>query len=181
MTDIKQSDVSAEELMALALAGDREAYSHVLRVISEYISRYLSKKLPPRDREDVIQEILLSIHKARFTYDNNRPLMPWVMAITRFRLNDYWRKQYGYRLAQDIDIDDIKNILWIDETKSMEDHEDISRVIKSLPPKQREVIDLMYRQDKSVQEVADILNISVSAVKVAAHRSYKIFRTRLMS
>jgi len=38
----------------------------------------------------------------------------------------------------------------------------------------------MYRQDKTVQEVADLLKMSISAVKVTAHRSYKIFRKHLV-
>jgi len=169
-----------EDMMKLALAGDRDAYSRVLQSIKAELGGYLGRKVPPKDREDVMQEILLSVHKARHTYDAQRPLMPWVMAIARFRLMDYWRQRYSPSGRETADIDDFKNILSEDRSQNMETHEDIRKVLDSLPPKQQQIIDLMYRQDKGVQEVADMLNISVSAVKVTAHRTYKIFRKRLM-
>jgi len=165
--------------MAAALAGDKRAYERVLKAVSTKLGAYLGRKLPPKDRDDVVQDILLSIHKSRHTYDNTRLLMPWVMAIAHYRLQDYWRKQYGHAFHETDDIEEMKNILSIDETKSMDSREDIRRVMVTLPPKQREILDLMYRQDKSVQEVAEQLKMTISAVKVAAHRGYKVFRKRL--
>lgn len=173
------NSLTLEQQMQAALAGDRRAYETVLKAITNRLNAYLGRKLAPKDRDDVIQEILLSVHKSRHTYDNTRLLMPWVMAIAHYRLQDYWRRQYGHGLKDIADIEDFKNILATDETKSMDAHEDIRRVMATLPPKQREILDLMYGQDKSVQEVANILNMSLSAVKVAAHRSYKIFRKQL--
>lgn len=168
-----------EQQMQAALAGDKRAYEFVLKAIQTRLAAYLGRKLAPKDRDDVIQEILLSVHKSRHTYDNTRPLMPWVMAIAHFRLQDFWRRHYGHGFKDMADIEDFKNILASDETKSMDQHEDIRRIMATLPPRQREILDLMYRQDKSVQEVADLLKMNLSAVKVAAHRSYKIFRKRL--
>jgi RNA polymerase sigma-70 factor (ECF subfamily) len=170
---------SLEQKMAQALAGDKTAYSQVLSTISRHLSAYLTNKVAPKDRDDVVQEILLSVHKARHTYDNARPLLPWVMAIAKYRLLDHWRRHYGHGFDQMTDIEDLKDILSTDATKTIESHEDIRRALASLPIRQQEIINLMYRQDKSVQEVATLLHMSVSAVKVAAHRSYKILRQRL--
>ena len=175
-----QADASLEQLMGAALQGDARAYDLVLHQLSAKLTTYLSRRMQPKDRDDVVQEILLSVHKSRHTYDGQRPLMPWVMAIARYRLHDYWRRRYRGSFEDMVDIDALKDILAADETKDREAHEDIRRVMAQLPPKQREILDLMYRQDKSVQEVAALLNMSVSAVKVAAHRSYKVFRKRLM-
>jgi RNA polymerase sigma-70 factor, ECF subfamily len=164
------------EQMAAAIRGDKTAYDSVLRAISAYLTNYLRKKLSPKDLEDVLQEILLSVHKARHTYDTSRPLMPWVMAIARFRLNDFWRQHYGHGFNEMADIEGLKEILGTDVTESMQNREDIRRVIKTLPPKQQQILTLMYAEDKNVQEVASAMGMSVSAVKVAAHRSYKVFR-----
>ncbi|MDE1901271.1 MAG: sigma-70 family RNA polymerase sigma factor [Alphaproteobacteria bacterium] len=172
-------NASLEQLMASAIGGDKRAYDLVLQAISSRLLAALSKKLPPKDRDDVVQEILLSVHKARHTYEPTRPLMPWVMAIARYRLSDYWRKHYGQALDRTVDIDDMKDILPTDVTKDLDTSEDIRRIMPTLPQKQQEILDLMYRQDKSVQEVAGLLNMTVSAVKVAAHRGYKAFRKRL--
>jgi RNA polymerase sigma-70 factor, ECF subfamily len=178
--DLPQQDVTLEQRMARALAGDKVAYDIVLRSISAHLLKVLSRKVSPAERDDVVQEILASIHKARHTYDCSRPLMPWVMAIAHYRLQDHWRRYYGRAAGAMVDIDTMENYLFQDLTKGMDEHEDISRVIKMLPPQQQKILDLMYRQDKSVQEVADELKMSVSAVKVAAHRSYKVFRKYMM-
>src|SRR5262249_50749061 len=114
------------------------------------------------------------------TYDCARPLIPWVMAIARFRVHDYWRRHYSRGGLENIDIEDMKNILCEDRTQKLESGEDIKRALMSLPPKQREILDLMYKEDKSIGEVAAQMKMSVSAVKVAAHRGYKTFRKRFM-
>ncbi|MBI3419114.1 MAG: sigma-70 family RNA polymerase sigma factor [Proteobacteria bacterium] len=165
--------------MSLALAGDRKAYERVLRLVSQRLTVFLGRKLPAKDRDDVMQEILLSIHKARHTYDPARPLMPWVMAIARYRMHDHWRRHYGHSFDEMADIEDLKNILSTDITETLHGNEDIRRILVTLPERQQVILELMYRQDKSVREVAKQLKMSVSAVKVAAHRSYKIFRKHL--
>ena len=177
----KQAGASSlEARMRLALAGDGIAYDSVLREIRQALRSYLARKLPPHDRDDVIQNILLSVHKARATYDGDRPLMPWVMAIARFRLNDHWRRQYGHAFRESVDLDELKNILAEDATETLNNSEDIRRIMQVLSPQQQRILRLMYRQDKSVQEVADQLQMSVSAVKVAAHRGYKVFRKKMV-
>jgi RNA polymerase sigma-70 factor (ECF subfamily) len=177
--DNQTNTPTLEQQMQAALKGDGRAYALALKAISQKLMPYLARKLAAKDRDDVLQDILLSIHRSRHTYDNARPLMPWVMAIAHYRLQDHWRRQYGHAFKETADIEDLKNILAIDETKSLDAREDIRRVMNELSPKQRAILDLMYGQDKSVQEVADLMNMSVSAVKVAAHRSYKVFRKRL--
>ncbi|MGB4101691.1 MAG: sigma-70 family RNA polymerase sigma factor [Alphaproteobacteria bacterium] len=172
---------SLEVLMARALTGDGAAYAQALRRVLPEINTFLNGKVLPKDREDIAQDILLSLHKARHTYDATRPLMPWVMAIARFRLQDHWRGYYRRRADQTSCLDDIQELPGADVTKDREASEDIRRVAKDLPPKQQEILNLMYGHDKSVQEVATALNMSVSAVKVAAHRAYKVFRQRLKS
>jgi RNA polymerase sigma-70 factor, ECF subfamily len=179
VTSAEPTAPTLEQQMRAAMAGDARAYEDALKAISQRLAPYLARKLAAKDRDDVLQDILLSIHRSRHTYDNARPLMPWVMAIAHYRLQDHWRRHYGHGFKDMADIEELKNILSADETESLERHEDIRRVIEELPPKQRAILGLMYGQDKSVQEVADLMNMSVSAVKVAAHRSYKVFRKRL--
>ncbi len=168
-----------EQQMLAAMAGDNRAYEQVLKSISTRLASYLGRKLAPKDKDDVIQEILLSIHKSRHTYDGARPLMPWVMAIANYRLQDFWRRHYGHGFKDIADIEDVKNMLAIDTTSSMNAREDIRRALLTLPPRQQQIMDLLYRQDKSIQEVADELGMNLSAVKVAAHRSYKFLRKKL--
>ncbi|MBI1273777.1 MAG: sigma-70 family RNA polymerase sigma factor [Alphaproteobacteria bacterium] len=165
-----------EALMCAAQAGDKQAYTKLLRSLTGPLQGYIARKTPAKDREEVLQNVLLSLHRARHTYDPAKPLMPWVMAIARYRLNDYWRHHYGRHMGETDDIEDFKAALATDVTEGMENSEDIRRVMAGLPEKQRKILQLMYGEDKSVTEVAGEMGMSVSAVKVAAHRSYKVFR-----
>ena len=79
-----------EVLMRQALAGDKQAYAGVLRETSRFIRPFLAKRLnQSTEVDDLLQEILLSIHKARHTYDGQRPYKPWAFAIAKFRLLDH--------------------------------------------------------------------------------------------
>ena len=78
-------------LMARAQQGDHDAYVTLLRAITPQVRQRVRRRrafLGENDVEDVVQEVLLSIHVARATYDPRRPFMPWIAAIVRHRLAD---------------------------------------------------------------------------------------------
>lgn len=170
-----------EQLFKQALAGDKNAYHKFLGETAIWLRRKLTYKIfNESDVEDVVQEILVSIHKAQHTYDGERRLMPWLQAIATYRLKDYLCAHYAQKNNQKVSIDEFFDIE--DENNVTEDvapSEDVSKAIERLKDKQKQVIDLMYFQDLSVKEVAKKLNMSESAVKVTAHRAYKILRQRL--
>jgi RNA polymerase sigma-70 factor (ECF subfamily) len=86
-------------MMTLAQAGDSAVYERLLKEITAYVKSLIRRKLMDLAQlDDLSQDILLSIHKARHTYDSSRPFMPWLHAIIRFRLNDQLRKIYKDKL-----------------------------------------------------------------------------------
>lgn len=127
----------------------------------------------------MLQEVLISIHKARHTYDGNRPYKPWIYAIARYRLQDFLRIHYADQLHQAVDILDLENNLHEDVTESVLSYESISGEIHQLPEKQAAILQLMHQEGYTAKEVAEKLGMNESAVKVAAHRAYKLLRQRL--
>ena len=70
---------------------------------------FLAKRLSfANEVDDLMQEILISIHKARHTYDGNRPYKPWVYAIAKFRLQDHLRAHYSDQLRHAVDFDELE-------------------------------------------------------------------------
>jgi len=171
-------DIALENLMRLAQQGDKQAYGHVFQQITPILRRFVGNSLNhPEDVEDVVQEILISIHRASHTYDTGRPFKTWMFTIARYRLTDHLRAIYAKsEKGTDVDFDDITYQLTSDEnvTKSHEDREYLSKIMQSLPVKQRKIVSMMKIEGYSVQEVATLMNMSESAVKVSAHRAYKI-------
>ncbi len=104
---ILEEKVDLEGLMRKSLEGDKAAYSKLLHETGRLLRPFLSRRLSfESEAEDVLQEILISIHKARHTYDGMRPYKPWMFAIAKFRLKDYLRVHYADQLrhAEDISI-----------------------------------------------------------------------------
>jgi len=167
-------------LMRQSLNGDKRAYAEILQETSRFLRPFLAKRLSfTNEVDDLLQEILLSIHKARHTYDGNRPYKPWVYAIAKFRLGDHLRAHYADHLHHADNLSELEDYLHENVTESAISYESISGEIEKLPPKQATILQLMHRDGYSAKEVAEKLGMNESAVKVAAHRAYKILRQKL--
>ena len=168
--------------MALALAGDKQAYSRALHQSAQLLRPYLSKRITNKHLiDDVIQEILISIHKARHTYDGKRPFKPWLFAIAKYRLQDYLRTHYKDHLYHAGELTEAEYNLPTDVTESVLSYESIKEDIGALPKKQAMILHLMHAEGYTAKEVAEQMGMTESAVKVSAHRAYKILKGKLSS
>jgi len=167
-------------LMKQAQAGDQRAYTELLQETSRLLRPFLAKRLSfTNEVDDLLQEILISIHKARHTYDGNRPYKPWVYAIARFRLQDHLRAHYSDQLHHADDLSEIEETLQSDVTESAISYESISGEVEKLPEKQATILRMMHQEGYTAREVAEKIGMNESAVKVAAHRAYKVLRKKL--
>jgi len=169
-----------EELMRKSMGGDKLAYTKLLRETARFLRPFLSKRLSfDSEVDDLMQEILISIHKARHTYDGQRPYKPWVYAIARFRLQDYLRMHYADQLRHAEELTGMEKNLQEDVTESGISYESISAEVEKLPERQAAILRLMHQEGYTDKEVAAKLGMTESAVKVAAHRAYKVLRQKL--
>lgn len=80
--------------MRASQEGDSVAYTAVLTVVTPLVRRMAARRWTGSDEaDDVVQDVLLSLHQVRHTYDPDRPFLPWLMAIARNRLADTQRRQ----------------------------------------------------------------------------------------
>ena len=166
--------------MRESLAGDQRAYSVLLQETSRMLRPLLAKRLSfANEVDDLLQEILISIHKARHTYDGSRPYKPWVYAIAKFRLHDHLRAHYSDQLRHADDLSELEDFLHENVTESAISYESISAEVQKLPEKQAAILRLMHQEGYTAKEVAEKIGMKESAVKVAAHRAYKILRQKL--
>jgi RNA polymerase sigma-70 factor (ECF subfamily) len=176
-------DLSA--LMKAAQAGDTAAYERLLHTIVPRVRQVVRRQRAFAGREDIedlVQDVLLSVHAARATYDAGRPFMPWLSAIVRNRLADAARR-YARHASHEIQVDDM-DVTFADEaTKSpMEAYSRIDALtsaIRSLPAAQRRAIELLKLQGRSLKEASAHTGTSVGALKVATHRAMAALRKAL--
>src|SRR5215470_12694964 len=90
-------------LMARAQGGDRDAYRRLLEEITPYLRSLASKRHRlPSDVEDAVQDVLLTVHAIRHTYDPSRPFGPWLVAIARRRIIDRLRRASRLRARETV-------------------------------------------------------------------------------
>lgn len=179
---LARTDWSA--LMARAQAGESEAYRRLLQDIAPYLrSLVAGRHRDSRDIEDTVQDILLTIHAVRRTYDPARPFGPWLVAIANRRIVDRLRKHGRIRARETLtDVDhetfteDGANI----GEEVLERH-DLHAAIESLPAGQKQAIQMLKLNEMSLKEASEETGMSVTALKVATHRAIVSLRKILTS
>lgn len=122
------------------------------------------------DAEDVVQEVILAIHLKRHTWDQSKPIGPWIMAITRNKMIDEIRRR-GRRT--EVPIEGLLDVL---EAAGQDDaiHAyDAARVLSGLKGKAREIVQSIAIDGATTKDVAQRLGMSEVAVRVQLHRSLK--------
>ncbi len=165
--------------MARAQGGDREAYRRLLQDITPYVRSLAARRLLNRsDVEDAVQDVLLTVHSIRHTYDAARPFGPWLVAIARRRIVDWLRRQ-GRAMAREVEFDPDDETFLPPQTNIVEQasgERALRKAIEQLPPGQREAIRLMKLEELSLKEAAVKSGMSIAALKVATHRALKSLR-----
>ena len=168
--------------MRAAQEGDSDAYMRLLSEITPLLRRAVRQQrsfLQPSDIEDLVQDILLSLHAVRATYDPTRPFLPWLMAIARNRMADGARRHVR-RAANEISVAEYPETFCDAPTNMHEDGyrdpEALRRAIGKLPKGQRRAIEMLKLREMSLKEAASASGMSMVALKVAVHRGMHALR-----
>ncbi|MGP3590703.1 sigma-70 family RNA polymerase sigma factor [Vagococcus sp. WN89Y] len=170
--DISKAREQWPQLMVLAQAGDQQAYTRLLKALVPVIRSLVRKQISDDVlTEDVIQDVLLTLHRVRHTYDPASPFLPWLMAITSARTIDALRKRGRYRLRE-VENGEVFDVPSPDTyTETHHAQEELSVLLNQLPPRQRQIIEHVHLHEMSLSETATRYNLTVSAVKSLLHRA----------
>lgn len=165
--------------MARAQSGDGRAYRQLLTAITPYLRRLVARyQRSPHDVEDIVQDILLTIHGVRQIYDPARPFTPWLVALGRRRIIDKLRRQQRAAAFETPWHEDHETIAQgaANSCETEVDGQALHAAVADLPPGQRQAITLLKFQEMSLKEAADKTGLSIVALKVATHRALKTLR-----
>jgi RNA polymerase sigma-70 factor, ECF subfamily len=165
--------------MARAQDGDRDAYRRLLQEIAPYLRSLAARhQRAPSDIEDTVQDILLTVHVIRQTYDPRRPFAPWLAAIARRRIVDRLRRQGRVR-SRETALEERHETFAAPQSNLREEAWDgraLRAAMEDLPTGQRRAITLLKLEEMSLQEASAASGMSVAALKVAAHRAMRSLR-----
>lgn len=124
------------------------------------------------DADDAVQDTFIQYCTTDKQFDSEQHIRAWLIRVVINKAKNinmsFWRRA-------SVPLDDYIEIL----TFENEEAKDLFREVLKLPEKYRIVIHLFYYEDYSVRDIAEILHISESNVKVRLSRGRKILRAVL--
>ena len=164
-----------EEIAAHVQNGDTEAFGVLVKRYEEKISRYANKFLYAyQDRQDAVQETFIKAYQNIQSFRTSEKFSPWIYRIAHNTFLNVIRKQKRENITL-FDTDQLFNFYAPDTSEDAlrgqhEDREILEQCLDKLSLKYREVLVLFYFEEKSYDEIADILRIPKATVGVRLAR-----------
>jgi RNA polymerase sigma-70 factor, ECF subfamily len=168
---------SDENLIKAIAAGDegamRTLYArHNVRVF-RFISRLVTE---PGTAEDLVSEVFIDVWTQAGRFEGRSQVTTWILSIARFKALSALHR----RRRRDAELDEAAMELIEDATDSPEQtvlNSDLSAQLRTclsqMSQEHREVIDLVYYREKTIEEVADIMGTPKNTVKTRMHYARK--------
>ncbi|WFS03474.1 sigma-70 family RNA polymerase sigma factor [Rhizobium tumorigenes] len=159
--------------------GDGAAYEAFLRVFAVSLRQIVEVQLrrmrfDVTEAEDVVQEVLIAVHARRDQWDPERPLLPWLNAITRYKIIDTSRRLRRHARGRiDLTEEEWSRMFTADRVDFELNRADVEKLIAELPRSEQAAVRAIGLEGASAEEAAMRLGSSEGAVRVAFHRSLK--------
>src|SRR3989454_7105254 len=142
-----------------------ETIAHLRPKLHRYCSRMTGSVV---DGEDVLQEALFQAYRKLDTFDDDRPLTPWLFRIAHNRCIDFLRRREVRQEAEAAAMEP-DSVVPADPSGPILDRA-VERLVLALPPKERACVLLKDVFDYSLEEVAELVDSTVGGVKAALIR-----------
>jgi RNA polymerase sigma-70 factor (ECF subfamily) len=179
------ADCSDEVLLAHFKRGQREAFGLLVRRYERELYGYLCRYLGDANlAEDVFQNTFLQLYTKIGTYEQGRPVRPWLYTIATHQAIDALRR-VGRRQTLSLDQQreetangDVQTLLsllesrWsspLEQVQAEERRQWVRESVDRLPDFLRQVVVLAYYQGLKYREIAQMLNIPLGTVKSRLH------------
>jgi len=177
-------------LVAAAKDGDHQAYAELCRRHSKQILRTILRiTRDVADAEDTLQETLLKAYVHIGTFEGRCAFSSWLNRIainSALMLLRKRRSHYEYSLEGCVDGDEVKLPEPTETAQNPEEscvlnalENECIRAIRYLPPTLRVVVQIRYRENASLAQIAKILDISEPAAKSRLLRARSKIREHL--
>jgi RNA polymerase sigma-70 factor, ECF subfamily len=183
--------IAANQAMERYSRGEDPAFAELYDAIAPQLHHYLCRQTRDRTRaDDLLQQTMLQIHRARGRFIAGAEVLPWAFAIARRLLIDSIRRRKNEAGHLSLDgappgrapLDAAATDRPADEQL---DSRRLAQVIddqlERLPESHRVAFELIKKEGLSVKEAAEVLGTTVTAVKLRAHRAYVALRAALGS
>ena len=177
-------EVSNSELVKKSQLGDKSAFEELVKRHQDLVFSLSFKLTGNRElANDVAQEAFIRAWKKKEKFRGDSTFGTWIYRIT---VNTAWTLRKKAKKHYSLNIEDTQEPVVIDEKKDPElvaINSDLSVVLRKalnqIPLEQRIIVELKNIEGRSHKEIADYLDISVTAAKVRLHRAHQKLRNIL--
>lgn len=170
------------ELIARAQQGDKEAYIELIRIHQQTVEKFAFQcGVHSNDLADVSQEVFVKLYRFLHQFKQDR-FTTWLYKITLNATRDYYRKEQR-ELAKEDKLNEQRQTILLsaeDDVLLFEEDKLLHNAIQALDEKYRYPIVLYYFHELKYEEIAEVLNISLSTVKVRLLRAKEKLKAALM-
>lgn len=173
-------------LMRKAQDGDGTSYVILLQKVQVMVKQFVDNSFTRLGlksfggQDDVVQEVLLAIHHKRSAFDETQFFLPWMYAIARYKVIDYFRRnKKNVYSSVSLSTEDELMAFEISVVTEFGTHYDVEQLFNLLPEKQREILMMIKLQGFSVEEVEKKTGYSCSDIKVSIHRALKFLQQKV--
>jgi RNA polymerase sigma-70 factor (ECF subfamily) len=176
---MEYQSLTDEDLAGRVKTDDHAALSEIIRRYQNKLFYYVSRMIGNGDEaEDVVQETFLKAYQNIQSFDNEKKLSPWLYRIAHNLTINQLKKNQRVRAveAATLDwLDEEGQRLEVDDFLAKEERQQLSEamigLLEHLRPEFKEVLLLYYFEEKSYQEISEILRIPEATVGVWLRRA----------
>lgn len=170
-----------QEVIRLSLA-DMEFFACLVLKYEVRLIQYIKKisQSNQEEAEDILQDAFIKVWKNLNGFDPRLTLESWIFRIVHNETISFWRKKTSYSKNNVVQLDDERlNTLSVTDDLDELDNEKLFNTIDEILPllkqEYREVLVLKYLENKSYEEISDILKIPEGTVATRLSRAKKSF------
>ncbi len=191
--DLSVENMDDHQLLAATLAGDETAFAELMRRYRNQITNYVYRMLDDYDRAvDLAQETFVRVwvnaerYQATYSFSTYIYKIAHNLAISELRqrkrrrtipLPTFFSDKDSEEM--EVEIEDRKQVLADDAMIGDERRQAVSRAIASLPEKYRAALVLCHLEEKSYEEISEILELPVGTVKSRINRARNLLTEKL--
>ena len=173
------------EVVRLVVDGDVNAFEVLLQKYQGHVLKIVKKHIPYEQSEEVAHNVFVRAYKSLPGFKNTSSFQHWLSSIAVRTCYDFWRKEYRNREVpistlsekQQHWIDAVTaeqaNRLFYEQEAQQEAQEVLSWALNKLSAEDRMIVELVYLEELSGKEAAELLGWSVANVKVRSFRARK--------
>ncbi len=172
------------KLIKEILNGNIDSFNILVNKYELYILKFVYNMIRDREAaEDITQEVFITVYNKLYMYNSKYKFSNWILQIARNKCIDYIRK---YKRVYEANLEDVKDLVSKEPSpeQSMEFKETkaiVENYIESLNEIDKQIIILRYTDELTFLDIAEVLNMSESAVKRRYYKARDKFKVSIIN